>query len=149
MAHTAHDADNARVSGGRYFARWEACAFALGINVPDEAADDEAKRIRANAYKRVKDVRRELSKAGAIEQLGGARPGRTAEYLLTLNLPVDNSKMGDRESPPLGTERVPLIGTQGTERVPNGGPRESPQGNHSGINPSGTDTRSTEGSHAA
>lgn len=94
MAHTAHDSDSDRVRAGRYFARWETCAFALGIPVSDDG-DAETKRARANAYQRVKDVRRELANAGAISKSEkNPRPGRTAEYVLTLEA-VDNSVKGD------------------------------------------------------
>lgn len=119
MAHTAHDSDSDRVRAGRYFARWEASAAALGVAVPDDATDPESQRLRRNAYKRVKEVRLELARSGAIRPVGNARPGRTAEYVIELS-DVDNSRKGHREGAPLGTERVPHFADFGTERVPKG-----------------------------
>ncbi|HRN28138.1 MAG TPA: hypothetical protein PK781_03330 [Terrimesophilobacter sp.] len=93
MAHTAHDKGSDRVQAGRYFARWEASAFALGIFVPD-VGDGDSKRVRANAYQRVKDVRKELTALGAIKPTESKpRPGRTAEYALNFEA-VDNSEKG-------------------------------------------------------
>jgi hypothetical protein len=113
MAHTAHDSDSDRVRAGRYFAKWEASAAALGVSVPDDATDVESRRLRHNAYKRVKEVRLELAKLGAIRPVGNAQPGKTAEYIIELG-DADHSRKGHRQSAPLGTERVPHSAGIGT-----------------------------------
>ena len=111
---TLDDDDPPQFWGGR-----ESLAVALGRIVP-KPQDEQSRRERKAAFEAVKEMTTVLKKAGAVELVEAARPGRNAVYALNLH-----RRMVGLEPPPsqnesprfdtegmVGSEHPPVVGVQ-------------------------------------